>query len=243
MTQQAFADFTTSNYRRLLGMARDVYRFVQFDDEKPDENAVLWRHDIDFSVNRALKLARIEQGMDITSTYFVQIGTMFYNVFEEEMRTKLLQILDMGHTVGLHFNPGLYKPEEVVDGFMFEKEILRHVLDAGIQVFSLHNPDQLSASVDLSGQTGLINAYDFTDDAGWEYCSDSNGYWRFDPLEEILKTVPPNNLQVLTHPAWWQDEPMPPRARIKRCAEGRAAATMSSYDKKLRSFGRKNVGK
>jgi len=36
-------------------------------------------------------------------------------------------------------------------------------------------------------------------------------------------------LQVLTHPAWWQDEPMSPMARVNRCIDGRAEKTRRKY--------------
>jgi hypothetical protein len=72
------------------------------------------------------------------------------------------------------------------------------------------------------------------------YCSDSNGYWRFRRLKEVLTQATDPCLQVLTHPGWWQDGIMPPRQRIFRSAYGRAAATLRDYDSGLEVHDRLN---
>lgn len=45
-----FGDFTETNYRELLRLALTRYRFARFGDSGTDRH-VLWRHDIDVSVN------------------------------------------------------------------------------------------------------------------------------------------------------------------------------------------------
>ena len=47
----------------------------------------------------------------------------------------------------------------------------------------------------------MINAYAkyFKDNV--EYCSDSNGYWRHQRLENFLNNKH-DKIQVLTHPVW-----------------------------------------
>ena len=58
----------------------------------------------------------------------------------------------------------------------------------------------------------------------YAYISDSNGYWRFDRLPEVIAAGAHERLHVLTHPEWWQEEAMSPRERILRCIAGRGAA-------------------
>jgi hypothetical protein len=65
------------------------------------------------------------------------------------------------------------------------------------------------------------------------YCSDSNGYWRFRRLYDVLNEKKDYRLQVLTHPEWWQEKPMPARQRFFRCVYGRANANMQNYDEGL----------
>ena len=64
----------------------------------------------------------------------------------------------------------------------------------------------------------------------YAYVSDSNGYWRFERLPEVLAAGAHERLHVLTHPEWWQEQPMSPRERILRCIEGRGRASEATYD-------------
>jgi len=53
-------DFTECHYRQLLGLAKETYRFARYDAIDWEARFILWRHDLDFSLNRAAALARIE---------------------------------------------------------------------------------------------------------------------------------------------------------------------------------------
>ena len=76
----------------------------------------------------------------------------------------------------------------------------------------------------------------------YAYVSDSNGYWRFERLPEVLAAGAHERLHVLTHPEWWQEQPMSPRERILRCIEGRGRASEATYDALLSDNQRVNVG-
>lgn len=104
-----FAEFTIPHYRRMLQVAASNYTFIGFDDDKRGERGILWRHDIDCSVHRALRLAEIESELGIRSTYFVQTGSMFYNALETEVRRRLHGIVSLGHDIGLHFDAQVYQ--------------------------------------------------------------------------------------------------------------------------------------
>ncbi len=77
----------------------------------------------------------------------------------------------------------------------------------------------------------------------YAYISDSNGYWRFDRLPEVIADGAHERLHVLTHPEWWQEVAMAPRDRILRCISGRARAAEATYDALLADNGRVNVGR
>ncbi|MBT5716894.1 MAG: hypothetical protein HOI70_08280, partial [Opitutae bacterium] len=72
------------------------------------------------------------------------------------------------------------------------------------------------------------------------YVSDSNGYWRYRRLWDVLQKSQDSCLQVLTHPVWWQEKPMPPRQRIFRSVYGRAKATIKLSDIGIESSKRIN---
>ena len=87
----------------------------------------------------------------------------------------------------------------------------------------------------------MVNAYGARSASATSYVSDSNGYWRHSRLPDVLAEGEAERLHVLTHPEWWQPQPMSPRERLERCIEGRSAAVRDWYDGLLESEGRDNV--
>jgi hypothetical protein len=244
-TSDSSPDFTEAEYRRLLRLALRSYRpiaFPQFRSAEP--GSLLWRHDLDFSVHRALALARIEAEEGVHATYFLNLHSAFYNAFEAEIADRAGQIVALGHDLGVHFDPSFYAargapPEEALAA---ERRLLESVFETAVLSFSLHNPETAGWRDDRDEIAGMVNAYGASLRATFAYCSDSNGYWRFRRLRDVLEAAEDERLHVLTHPEWWVPEPMPPRARVARCIDGRAARQHERYDRVLAEMGRRNVG-
>jgi hypothetical protein len=240
-----YADFTRANYRRLLRLAKERYRFRTFTDFDREERFVLWRHDVDASVHSALRLAEIESGEGVVSTYFLHLHSAFYNLLERPVAECVTRILQGGHRLGLHFDASYYgaRAEHDLEALLAaERRLLGEAFGADVDVFSFHNPDAVTLGFVEWSYAGMVNTYAryFREEVG--YCSDSNGYWRFRRLEDVLDDGTDQRLQVLTHPEWWQERPMPPRERVQRCIDGRARRTGEAYDAVLRGAGRENVG-
>ena len=55
-------NFTENSYRALISKAADRYRFLRFEEcyESTQSDVALWRHDVDFSPQRAFSQAKIE---------------------------------------------------------------------------------------------------------------------------------------------------------------------------------------
>ncbi len=243
-----FEDFTESEYRQILKLAKRTWNFISFADyNKNIKRACLWRHDIDMSVHRAYGLAKIEAEEGVKATYFVHLHSRFYNPFESENFDLLLNIRRMGNYLGLHFDPGFYDSklinEDALIKFLnFEKEVLSKMFGDEIKVFSWHDGDVGNwPRIDDNEIAGMVNAYGQYIVKKYGYCSDSNGYWRFRRLYDVLRTAEDERLHVLTHPEWWVPDPMTTRERVARCVEGRAFRTLDRYDKLLKEIGRENV--
>lgn len=238
-------DFTEDEYRLLIKTAKAKYSFGDFSSIKDKKSFILWRHDVDYSVHRALRLAQIENEEGVKSTYFLLLNCEFYNLFEISIKKIVKEIISLGHEIGLHFDLTAYKINEIdeLDRFLsFEKSVLENLFEVNVQAFSFHNPTLSTLKVDDFKLAGMVNAYAplFKEEFG--YCSDSNGYWRHSRLMDVLKNGQYDKLQVLTHPAWWQKEVMLPRQRIERCISGRAAAVGKAYDDLLEQNNRENIG-
>lgn len=239
-----FADFTRDNYRHLLQLAQQSYAFRSYTNFNPQERFVLWRHDVDFSPHGARRLAKIEAEEGIVTTFFFHLHSEFYNLLEQEISDCVRYIIAMGHSIGLHFDTHYYKiqhVEELEQVLQFEKGLLEEIFKQEIRVFSFHNTTPFTMSCQQWQYAGMINTYAEYFQTQVGYCSDSNGYWRFRRLQDVLEMAEDERLQVLTHPAWWIPEPMSPRARVTRCIEGRAIRQHEWYDKLLAHLGRENV--
>ena len=100
-----FDDFTLENYRRLIALAieKGFHFILHKDDFVSERKDVIWRHDVEFEPDIALKMAQIENELGVVATYFFQLHSPFYNLFDEHYSEVFHQIHELGHHVGLHF--------------------------------------------------------------------------------------------------------------------------------------------
>jgi hypothetical protein len=239
-----FADFTRNNYRRLVKLAKEHYVNRTYDDYVDGERFVIWRHDVDFSPQAAVKMARIEAEEGIKATYFLLLHSQFYNALERDVTDCFRTIIGLGHDIGLHFDSTYYSLVEEADiekPLQLEKTIIETILACEVRTFCFHITTPFAVRCTQSSYAGLQNANSefFRHRVG--YCSDSNGYWRFRRLEDVLREAGDLCLQVLTHPEMWQDTIMSPRERVMRCISGRADMSRCWYDTILAENGRKNI--
>ncbi|HYW56850.1 MAG TPA: hypothetical protein VE934_07810 [Polaromonas sp.] len=242
-SESSDTDFTVTHYRELLKLAKQNFVFATYDDIPWGSRFVLWRHDCDYSLNRAHGLATVEAAEGVRATYFLNPHCEFYNLFERSQHRLVREILGMGHKIGLHFDGAFH---DVVDEDSLSAHVQREaaLLEGlyGVKplAFSFHNPAASHLACDAEAYGGLTNCYSGRLKAEVPYCSDSNGYWRFRRLRDVLTEATDPCLQVLTHPGWWQDKVSPPRQRIFRSVYGRAKATLQLYDEGLDAHGREN---
>jgi hypothetical protein len=240
-----FDEFTETAYRAVVQLARERFAFEPF-GTTVTQGHVLWRHDVDISVHRALALARIEVDAGACSTWFFWLHSPFYNLLDRAIAERARETLELGHRLGLHFDPGAYPDlrdesdlEHRVDD---ERRLLEDWLEHPVSAVSLHNPDVRDvAGMRNERLAGVPNAYGTALESKYEYVSDSNGYWRFRRLADVLTDQTISRLHVLTHPEWWTLEALSPRERVVRGVEGRGRRVLSDYDAVLARHDRVNL--
>jgi hypothetical protein len=226
------ADFTEAEYDRLVRLALKHYRFGSFIEwREAPPRTVLWRHDLDFSVHRAVALARIEADAGARATYFLNLHSAYYNALESEVADRVREIVALGHELGLHFDPSFETSRDQHEALSAEGSLLEDVFGVPVRSFSLHNPVVAGWSADDDEVVGMVNAYGRGLRERFAYCSDSHGVWRNRRLHDVLEEAADERLHVLTHPEWWVPEPLPARDRVTRAIEGRAARTQERYDR------------
>ncbi|MGH8196515.1 MAG: GNAT family N-acetyltransferase [Woeseiaceae bacterium] len=248
-TAADWSAFTEDGYRSLLQLAKGHYAFCGY-EEALSNNAphVIWRHDIDMSVHRALRLASMEHEAGVKATYFFMLSSAFYSLHEPDVLARAKAIVTMGHHIGLHFDIGqeCARPDEreITEAIRHQRESLEELLQVAVKVVSFHNPELTGLlyrdDVEIDG---MLNVYGRTFRERYKYCSDSNGYWRFEALPDLVFAGTHERIHALTHPEWWTPDAMPPRERVERCVLGRASAVMRNYDDCLAKSGRSNIGR
>ena len=72
--------FTLDHYDELLEAARaGGYRFAGF-ESPPGRGDLLLRHDVDLSLDAALRIAELEAAAGASATYFLMTESVFYNL-------------------------------------------------------------------------------------------------------------------------------------------------------------------
>ena len=211
-------NFSRAEYCRLLDEFRSAgYRCTDFQTAseltRHDDPDLILRHDIDFCVNSARKMAAIEAEKGMFSTYFFMLRTPFYNLFTAENSLAVREIISGGHRIGLHFDRMPYPNATVADlahALNREAAILADWFETKVNIVSYHRPLAREVEGHAEGSHPLLNTYMEAFTKRIKYFSDSQGAFRFGhPLESeaFLQKRP---IQILIHPIWWGDEAKPP---------------------------------
>jgi hypothetical protein len=176
-------DFSLAHYGDLLEAGKEGgYRFSFFDGV-PTEGDLLLRHDVDLSLDAALRVAEFEAAAEVPATYFLMTQSVFYNLFSSEGVRAINRLRELGHSIGLHAVwPGAEKDDR------FDP------------VLAWHNPEPDYMSQPVDGFVNVMQPPYFDPD---HYRSDSNQSWRHGCPHEGLARGEFEWLQLLVHPEIW----------------------------------------
>jgi hypothetical protein len=176
-------DFSLAHYRELLEAATaGGYRFAGF-DRPPEAGDLLLRHDVDLSLDAALRMVEVEAEAGAWSTWFLMTRSVFYNLASAEGERTIARLRDLGGRVAHH----AVWPDIDLDA-RFEATV------------AWHNPDPEFMSAPIEGAANVMEEPWF-DPA--HYRSDSNQRWRHGCPHEDLGGSRFKWLQLLVHPEIW----------------------------------------
>ena len=175
--------FDLAHYRELLeaGLAGG-YRYATFGDG-PTQGELLFRHDVDLSLDAALTMAELEAELGVRTTYLLMTESVFYNLASKEGDRAIARLRELGHAVGLHAVHPSTESDARLD-----------------PVLSWHNPRPEYMSEPVAG---VVNAYAAPYFSPETYRSDSNQHWRMGCPHDELRAGAFPWLQVLVHPEIW----------------------------------------
>lgn len=176
----------------------------------------LIRHDVDFCVASALRMAALEADLGLTATYFL-LFSADYNLLAPEHSRLPRALLEMGHEVGLHYDSAAvaaFAPGEAVELLRAEAALLGLLAGAPVRVIARHSPG--FGGRDPMEGTEFINAYDPRFTTEITYISDSCGAWRDHAVEALRADELPPNVQLLIHPVFWDEVAADRWTRLER---------------------------
>jgi len=224
-------NFTYESYLGMVSRLKKAdYVICNYHNSERMNKCVILRHDVDYDLMKALKLAEIEYSHGIESTYYILLTSNFYNILSGESLGIIHKIYDMGHEIGLHFDEKKYEFYDkscIRKSMINELVLLEKILNIPIKTISMHRPSKYVLENDLKlEEEGYINSYSDTFFREFKYLSDSRMYWRED-VDRIIESCQYNKLHILTHPFWYFEEQKEMKIILKEFVED---ASRQRYD-------------
>jgi hypothetical protein len=187
MTGESCA-FSLAHYRELLEAARaGGYRYAGF-DRAPEPGDLIIRHDVDLSLDAAIRLAEVEADVGAWSTWFLMTRSVFYNLLSGEGERAMTRLRELGGRIAHH---AVWPHVDLDDRFD--------------PVVAWHNPDSSYQADPIAGATNAMGPPWYQVD---RFRSDSNHNWR---RRDLPGHCPHGELErgdfewlhVNIHPAIW----------------------------------------
>ena len=199
-----FSESSTHDYTEFLEhFSSNGYRLLSFAEAtnyRDAEPFAILRHDVDFDCELAHRMAATEKEFGVRSTYFFLVSSESYNIASPKNRAYIEKILDMGHEVGIHFDPLVYP--ELARGFECERGFVEQLFDIEIRIISIHRPTPFFLESD-EPLCGVDHTYQSKYTKDLKYFSDSTGVWRYGHPANSDEFATKQNLHILIHPIWW----------------------------------------
>lgn len=239
--------FSYDDYKEIIRIIKSTNLQADYAQAINREKFVIMRHDVEYSVDRAYALAKVEESMDFSSNYFFQWTNNSYNILSRRNMDMIKDMHERGHVIGLHFAlNGLTDMEQIRKKIVQEMGILSEMFGFQITQFSVHRPskDVLRENIKLHG---ILNAYqdDFftfaenvTEDTPVKvkYLSDANHIWRYGYPDE-KNILGHDKVQILTHPFAWTKEGYDNFENYKSLIAEKYKELIVSVDNECKDFG------
>ncbi len=202
-------EFSLEGYRQLLHQFKDrSYRFIGFHELSPSGPEVILRHDIDLSLEHAVAMAELEAEESVQASYYLLVGSEFYNILSPLSRLAVNRLVELGHEVGLHFDASVCgnQSDEIEALAKFECSLLEELTGQPVRSIAFHRPAKLFQG-NPDNLAGCLHSYQPRFFSEIDYCADSAGSWRYGHPVDRDSVKQGKAIQLVTHPIWWNFGP------------------------------------
>lgn len=194
--------FSYDGYKVLLKKLKKKRTPIFFKEYKTYKKPfIIIRHDIEYFVDAAVELAKIENSLGIKSTFFFLL-TSSYNIFSERNIFLIQKIKKMGHNFGIHYDPVVINQNKINFNNNLKKQIslFESFFKVKIQSLSCHRPKiKFLKYYDKK----VFNVYDKKFQKSVKYFSDSQQVFR-ENVENLINSD--ENLHLLIHDYTWSNK-------------------------------------
>lgn len=196
-------NFSKKKYVRLLELLQEhEYQFFSFDEARSSslaDRSIAIRHDIDFSVDYAYTIGKIEADRGVRSNFFFYLASPMVDLFNSKTHSQIWELEKMGHKIGLHVSDFETDPRPLLSFLsgvfpFFETSIV-----------SIHRPGGSLQELQEKrvGNCDINHTYQSRFTRDLFYISDSRGQWN-ETEKHIFETIESGrSIQLLIHPIWW----------------------------------------
>ena len=171
------------------------------------DRRIYLRHDVDYSLEMALRLAEVNAELGIRGTFCVLLRSQIYNLLSDRSLSALEKIAALGQNLGLHgsVSPRLPDDGTVESRIRADFECVRYNCPVVSGVCSWHNPTPEVLERYLGSPTvgGLVNAYSASFVREIPYYSDSNMRHSVEDFMRLVGDGGAPRMQLLLHPLNW----------------------------------------
>lgn len=233
--------FSYDYYYELLKLLfENDYKATSYDEPYIFDRSFILRHDVDYSLDKTVRIAEIDHDLGIKSTFFVLLSSDFYNVYSLRGKRVIDDLHSLGHEIGLHFDEQRYpeyigKPDAIRSCITHEADILSKEIGLPVSKVSMHRPSREIIDCDLKIR-GMVNTYGKEYILNYKYVSDSRRRWR-EPFEDYVRERQYDRFQILVHPFWYNEQELSIKESLGRYIRSASSERYDQLDENITDLG------
>lgn len=201
--------FSLKNYKILLEKAtKRGYEVMPLSACKAlgaKRSRLFLRHDVDYSLDMALKIGKINAGLGICGTFFVLSASPLYNLLSMRSQAVMASLIKLKQEIGWHveFTLGTTTKESLLRDW----GVFKSIAPLAIPLVAWHNPanECLEEANRIAAETGVLRSVYAPPFISKDvvYLSDSNRRNSFGDLTAKLDLAKLPCVHLLLHPLNW----------------------------------------